>query len=319
MNDSLPPDIHTSPRILLITGATGFVGSGVLRALGRDGTNAPTGPFAGMAIRSLQRTARKPVSGIETVLGDVTDADSLAGKFDGVDTVIHLVGIIETTGETSFDSVIRQGTENVVAEARKAGIRHFIHMSALGAQDNPVFPYHQAKFRAEQTVKASGLDYTIFRPSVIFGEGDGFISVLTGVVRTFPVVPVVGDGKARFQPVHLDDVGASFAHVVANPEESRSKTYELGGAKSYSYEDMLDVIATVIGKRKPKVHVPMPLMKAVVRLSSPLPKALRPPVTMEQLKMLALDNSTSDSATPKLIGHEPVALENGISYVRGRS
>ena len=315
MHDTLQPGNAHIPSTLLITGATGFVGSGILRALGRSG-DTPSGPFAGTRIQSLQRKPGSVVGRVETVAGDVTDASSLSGKLDSVDTVIHLVGIIEESGGATFDEVIRRGTENMVQEASRAGVKHFILMSALGAHDSPKFPYHRAKFRAEEAVKASGLPFTIFRPSVIFGKGDGFITVLAGLVKSFPVVPVVGSGESKFQPVQVDDVGASFAYAASHPEEAGGKTYELGGAKSYSYQEMLDVIGAELGKRKPKVHVPLPLMKAVVTLTGPLPKALRPPVTMEQLKMLALDNSTEDSATPRLIGHTPVALEDGIAYIR---
>jgi len=303
------------PPSLFITGATGFVGSGILRALGRGEGHVASGPFAGVTIRSLVRNPGSSPSGVDEAIGDVTDPETLAGKMDGIDTVIHLVGIIEETGGGSFDSIIRQGTENVVREAVRAGVKQFILMSALGAHDSPDYPYHRAKFRAEQAVKASGLNYTIFRPSVIFGEGDGFITVLAGLVKSFPIIPVVGSGKSKFQPVQLDDVGASFAHAVSHPAEAAGQTYELGGAKPYTYQEMLDVIAAELGKSKPKVHVPVPLMKTVVRLSSPLPKALRPPVTMEQLKMLGLDNSTDDSATERLIGRKPVALKDGIGYI----
>lgn len=304
------------PASLFITGATGFVGTGVLRALGRSPGQAPSGPFAGMSIHSLIRKPGDSPAGVEPVIGDVTDPATLTGKMDGIDTVIHLVGIIEEQGDASFDAIIRQGTENVVREASRAGVKHFILMSALGAHDNPDYPYHQAKFRAEQAVKESGLTYTIFRPSVIFGKGDGFITVLAGVVKSFPVIPVAGSGRSKFQPVQRDDVGSSFAYAVSHSAEAAGQTYELGGAKPYTYQEMLDVIAAELGKKKPKVRVPLPLMKTVVRLSGPLPKALRPPVTMEQLKMLALDNSTEDSATERLIGRKPVALEDGIGYIR---
>ncbi len=316
MSESTQKLSSSVPSVVLITGATGFVGSGILRALGRHPNESPTGPFATSTIRSLARKPGGALVGVEQIFGDVTDAGTLSGKLDGVQTVVHLVGNIEEHGASTFDSVIRQGTENIVGEANRAGVTHFIMMSALGAQDNPDYPYHQAKYRAEEAVKASGLPYTIFRPSVIFGKGDGFITVLAGLVRSFPVVPVVGSGQSKFQPVQLDDVAACFAEVISNPDASTGQTYELGGAKPYTYEQMLDVIAAELGRKKPKVHVPVPLMKTVVTITHPMPKFLRPPVTIDQLKMLALDNSTENSATEMLIGHKPVALEDGIAYIR---
>ncbi len=316
VTDIQPVSPEHIPASLFITGATGFVGTGIMRALGRRSGQAPEGPFASMPIRSLIRKPGDQPAGVETVIGDVTNPDSLRGKMDGVETVIHLVGIIEEQGDLSFDAVIRQGTENVVTEASRAGVKHFILMSALGAHDNPEFPYHQAKYRAEQAVKESGLTHTIFRPSVVFGKGDGFITVLAGLVKAAPVVPIAGSGQSKFQPVQLDDVSSAFAYAMTHPGESAAQTYELGGAKPYTYEEMLDVIAAELGKNKPKIHMPVGLVKTVVQLSSPLPRALRPPVTMEQLKMLALDNSTDNSATERLIGRKPVALEDGIGYIR---
>jgi NADH dehydrogenase len=263
----------------------------------------------------VRKASELPV-GVEQVIGDVTDGATLSGRLDGIQTVVHLVGIIEEHGGSTFDAVIRQGTENIVREASQAGAQYFILMSALGAQDDHDYPYHQAKYQAEQAVKASGLPYTIFRPSVIFGKGDGFITVLAGLVKSFPIIPVAGSGQSMFQPVQLDDVATCFAQVILNPEANAGQTYELGGAKSYTYEQILNVIAAELGKKKPKVHIPTPLMKMVVSITAPLPKSLRPPVTTEQLKMLALDNSTENSATEMLIGHKPVALEDGIAYIR---
>lgn len=306
MQSSLyPPDAHTDKRIF-ITGGTGFVGQNILKGI-RD-----------HPLRLLMRTPAPngAEAGIEYVQGDVTDPASLDGKMEGCDIVIHLVGIIEETKDATFDRVIRQGTENVIAEAKRAGIGHFIHMSALGAQNDPRYGYHTAKYMAEQAVIHSGIPYTIFRPSVIFGPGDGFITTLAGVVRSFPIIPVVGTGQTKFQPVQIDDVADAFARAVNDPAETANKVYELGGARPYTYEEMLDAIARELGKRKPKIKVPVGLMKIVVRTSQPLPKALRPPVTSEQLKMLALDNSTGDSATEALIGRKPVALEEGIGYIR---
>lgn len=316
MTDLQTQPANQVPSSLFITGATGFVGTGILRAFGRVSGKPATGPFADMPIHSLIRKPGDVPAGVEPVIGDVTSPETLRGKMDGIDTVIHLVGIIEEQGGASFDTVIRQGSENVIDEASRAGVKHFILMSALGAQDNPDYPYHQAKIRAEQSLKESGLNYTIFRPSVVFGEGDGFITVLAGLVKAAPVVPIAGSGQSKFQPVQLDDVSSAFAYAVSHPTESAGQTYELGGARPYTYEEMIDVIAAKLGKKKPKIHMPVGLVKAVVQLSSPLPKALRPPVTMEQLKMLSLDNSTDNSATERLIGRRPVALEDGIAYVR---
>ena len=291
---------------ILVTGGTGFVGRRI--------TGRLQGRHEVVLLRREGATTPLP-DGVGVLAGDVTDPSSLAGKLAGFDAVIHLVAIIEEHGDATFDGVIRRGTENIVAAARAGNVPRFIHMSALGARDDPAYPYHQAKWRAEEAVRQSGLEWTIFRPSVIFGKGDGFITVLAGVVRAFPLTPIAGSGEARFQPVQVDDVADCFVRAVDDPEMTQGQVYELGGAKPYTYDQMIDVIAQRLGVNRPRVHVPLPLMKAVVAASAPLPKALRPPVTSEQLKMLSLDNSTDHSATGELIGREPFALEDGIDYL----
>lgn len=290
---------------ILLTGGTGFVGSAIRKAL--------SGRPLRLLVRSRANLPQLPPH-VDVVEGDITNPGSLEGAAEGCAIVVHLVAIIEEHGNTTFDQVIRQGTENVLHEAKRAAVSRFIHMSALGAQDNPRYAYMQAKWRAEQAVMQSGLDYTIIRPSVIFGPGDGFINALAGVIKQFPIIPVVGSGKSKFQPVAVEQVAAAFVRAVEDPTTAQ-QIFELGGAKTYTYEEMLDIIARQLGKQKPKVHVPVGLMKPVVRLSKPLPASLRPPVTIEQLNMLALDNCTDDSATERLVGSAPVALENGIGYV----
>ena len=289
---------------ILLTGGTGFVGSNIRKAL-RD--------------RELRLLVRDPSSArvddsTDIVQGDVLQPDTLGRAVDGCDTVIHLVAIIEESGSNTFDKVIRQGTENMVAAAKDAGVTRFIQMSALGAQANPRFPYLNAKWGAEEAVRSSGMDWTIFRPSVIFGPGDGFINVLASLIRKAPVIPVVGAGESKFQPVAVGEVAEAYRRAV-DDQATVGQVYELGGGEIYTYQGLIDLIAEHLGKHKFMIHMPVPLMKAVVAMSAPLPKALRPPVTKEQLNMLALDNCTDHSRTAELIGRPPIALRNGLDYI----
>ncbi len=301
-----PSDTAGDGSRILLTGGTGFLGNAIRRAI--------RGKPLRLLVRDRTNVGQLPPY-VEVVEGDVTSPSSLQVAAEGCTTLIHLVAIIEERGDETFDRVIRGGTENVVREAQRAGVSRFILMSALGAQDNPRYAYMQAKWRAEQAVMNSGMAYTIFRPSVVFGPGDGFINALAGVIKQFPLIPVVGSGTSKFQPVAVEEVASAFARAVDDPT-TIGKIYELGGARVYSYEEMLNIIAGHLGKQKPKVHLPVAMMMPIVRLSKPLPAAIRPPVTIEQLKMLALDNTTEVSATQELIGRPPIALEDGIGYIR---
>jgi uncharacterized protein YbjT (DUF2867 family) len=295
-----------SERIFL-TGGTGFVGRYVQRAL--------AGRKLRLLVRDRAQYAHLATPDVEIVEGDVTDRESLRGALDGCSVVIHLVAIIEERRGLTFDRVIRGGTENVVAEAQQiGGIRRFLQMSAIGATNNPHFPYFQAKWAAEEAVRASGIPWTIFRPSVIFGPGDGFITVLANLVRKAPVIPVVGSGRAKFMPVAVEEVAAAFARAIDDPA-TVGEVYELGGGTIYTYEELLDLIAEKLGKKKRKVHIPVGMMMPIVKVSQPLPKSLRPPVTVEQLRMLAIDNTTNQNATGRLVGHPPTSLSDALDYI----
>ena len=184
----------------------------------------------------------------------------------------------------------------------------------MGAINDARYPYLKAKWDAEQAVMASDVPWTIFRPSVIFGPGDGFINVLADLVRKAPVVPVAGSGRNKFQPISVKEVALAFNTALDDPKTVR-QIYELGGPEILSYNELLEIIAAKLGKKRPMVHMPVGLMKPIVKLSKPLPSALRPPVTEEQLKMLKLDNCSNNSATTRLIGRQPVRLQDGIDYI----
>lgn len=300
--------------MILVTGGTGYVGSRLIEKL----RQRPE------PVRVLVRTpekAQKLVAGnVSIVKGDVTDPESLIAAMKGVSTVIHLVAIIrERSGGISFERMNYQATVNVVDAAKAAGVKRFLHMSALGVVNDPNLPYMDTKFRAQKYVEASGLDWTVFQPSVIFGEGDEFINTLADLVRRplmiapAPFVPVVGDGKTKFQPVWRDDVIDAFIKAL-DDHSTIGQIYQLGGPEALTYEQMLDLIMQKLGKKRSKIYVPVPLMKpAVFMMDKLLPK---PPVTPAQLTMLSLDNSAPQSATEQLIGHRPLALGDGIDYIK---
>jgi NADH dehydrogenase len=296
------------PRIF-ITGGTGFLGSAVVRALGDR-------PLR-LLVRNIAEYRDRESRTIELVEGDVTDSGSLRDAMHGCDTVIHLVGIIEESRNRSFDLVIREGTEKVIAEARAAHVHRFVQISAIGARDDPTLPYQQAKWRAETAVRRSGLEWTILRPSIIFGPGDGFVSLLANLVRRFPVTPIPGDGSARFQPIAVGDVADAIAATLDHPT-TIGQTLEIAGPDVVSYEQLLGIISQQLGLSRRTVHIPMPLMRFVVAASRPLPRRLRPPVTADQLKMLRIDNVSSNSATERLIERPPRSLAGNLGYIQRR-
>ncbi len=228
---------------------------------------------------------------MEWVAGDVQDKRSLIKALEGVEKVIHLVGIIVPSGRNTFEAVHAVGTHNVVDAARQAGIKKIIHMSALGTHANAESNYHRTKWKGEVYVRYSGLPYTIFRPSIIFGPGDKFLNMFAGMIRCMPVIPLVGGGVNRLQPIWVEDVAECFARALDNPA-SDGKMYELGGPQDYSMRDLMEILMQVEGRKRRMLSIPMPLMQLQAAVLQLLPS---PPITLDQLRMLKVNNTCDAS------------------------
>jgi NADH dehydrogenase len=228
----------------------------------------------------------------------------------GCDAIIHLVGIIrEFPGRgITFDKLHVQATNNVVHAARDLGIKRYIHMSALGARIGSQSGYSHTKGLAEQAVTDSSLEWTIFRPSVIFGPRDEFVNMLADMIRKTPVVPVIGSGEYRLQPVSLKNVAEGFVKSVTSPG-TIGKIYDVGGPESYSYNEMIDEIASVMGKKRLKFHAPLPLMVPVIRVMERFPFF---PVTRAQLTMLLEGNTCDPEKFYETFRITPVSFRDGI-------
>ena len=287
--------------MILVTGGTGFIGRHVVARLAEGGE----------PVRVAARGSRKAdlPDGVEQVTADVVSGEGLAEAMAGVDKVAHLVAVITEKGGQRFDGVIRGGTANVVSEAEKAGVKKLVYVSAIGAAEDPKFPYWHAKWQAEQAVTAGNLDYTILRPSLVFGPEDDFFNRLERLVRRTPVVPVAGDGQTRFQPIWVEDV-VSCVVACLNEGVHDREIVEIGGSEYYSYNEIIDLIRRKVGTRKPKMHVPLWAMRPGARvLQALLPS---PPVTTDQLAMLSKDNITELDAVPKAFGFAPTSLRAGL-------
>jgi NADH dehydrogenase len=231
----------------------------------------------------------------------------------GVEKVVHLVAIIRETGAQTFEEVIRRGTERTVDAAKVAAVKKFVYVSAIGAQDDARYPYLQAKWAAERAVTLSSLNHTILRPSIVFGEGDEFVNALASLVRWNPIVPVAGDGKARFQPIWVEDLVTCIVACL-DGEAHNGQVIELGGPEHLTYDELVDIVKTELGRSRLKAHLPLAFMKPIAQVMEwMLP---RPPVTREQLKMLALDNITDVDSVMKTFGVQPRRLADSVDYIK---
>ena len=292
---------------IFLTGGTGFVGGAVLRRLIADGHQVRA-----LARPSARAAAVQFPAGVERAPGDVLDPD-LEKHLDGIDAVIHLVGIIREVParNVTFERLHMAATQNVVRAMHSAGVKRLIHMSALGAGPDAATGYFATKWRAETAVRESGLDWTVMKPSVVFGPGDEFINMLAGQVR-LPLVPVIGDGQYRLQPVAAADVAAGFVRALVTPA-AVGKAYEIGGPRQYTYDELLDAVGRAVGKTSVrKLHVPLALMRPLVRA---LERFSFFPVTSDQLAMLLMSNVCDPGAFYHDFGIAPTGLEEGIGYL----
>jgi len=292
---------------VFVTGGTGFVGHELLRQL------TAAGHSARCLIRPGSEGKLEPLPQLEVVYGDATDLASLEGKLAGCDAVIHLVGIIREFPRRgiTFERLHVEATGNMLAAAQAHGVRRYLQMSANGASDRAkTGSYAETKARAEAAVLASGLDFTIFRPSLIFGKGGEFVQLLSNLVRKLPLVPVVGNGKYRMRPVAVEQVAQSFVAALDLPQ-TVGQTYHLGGAKEYSYDEILDLVGAALGKKSvAKLHQPLLLMRSAAALFESIPAF---PISNGQIDLLTAGNVCDPAVWAETFGLVPEDFADGIA------
>jgi NADH dehydrogenase len=292
--------------LIAVTGATGFVGRHLTALLARRGHR----------LRALVRPrARGPVGpAAELVPGELADPGALAALVRGADTVIHLVGIILEAGPATFAAVHVDGTRRLVAAAADAGVRRFVHMSAIGARAEPgATRYHRTKWQAEELVRGSGLSHAVFRPSLISGRESPPIQAIARLHRWFPLVPVFGDGRFPTQPVWVEDVALAFARAAE--DTTITGVFELGGPAVLTYEEMVRAIGRASGHPRPVVHLPLTVARvaaAVFDWFGP-----RAPLTSDQLEMLVQGSATPANALESVFGIRPLSFDAGLARYLG--
>lgn len=296
---------------VFVTGGTGFVGKAVIRALRANGF------IVRCLVRPGSEANLKGFEGIERVPGDVLLPKGIEASIEGCSALVHLVGIIrERPGRgVTFERHHAVATANMVKAAEAAEVPRFLQMSALGTRPGACSRYHQTKWEAEETVRGSRLEWTIFRPSVIFGPGDGFVSMLARMIRWLPVVPVIGDGRYRLQPAPIEQVAEGFARALLR-HETRGQTYEVGGPRPYAFTEILDLIGQALGKtRVRKVYQPLGLMRLLAWLLEPLPFF---PLTSDQLTMLQEDNVCDPTPFFRAFDLAPLEFPAGLQRMLAR-
>ena len=297
-------------RPVLVTGAAGLVGTHTCRELSKNGWQ----------VRALIRDPARAAMAlgqlpVEFRVGDVRDASALRSALSGCGAVVHLAAIaIEKKGE-SYTESNTAATERLISAARAQNVQRIIFMSQNGADSRSPFPFLHSKGIAQDSIKTSGLRWTILRPSVIFGPEDQFVNVLGRLIRLTPkIFPLPNGGKARFQPIGVDDV-ARVVRLSLEKKETVNQVYELGGAVPLTLREMTERILTAMGTNRKLISVPVKLLRPVVAFAQRvLPN---PPVTSSLLDLLALDNTVSRNALTENFKIVPIPFAaDELQYLR---
>jgi uncharacterized protein YbjT (DUF2867 family) len=300
---------------IAVTGATGYVGHHVLKELLERGHTVTAISRKGGRSSTASGKSLSTFDGVKYLEGDVASGEGLEQAFQGADVVVHLVGIIAENGRQTFARVHYGGTNNVLKAAKKAGVKRYLHMSALGAAKDAKSGYSSSKFAAEELVRQTDLDWTIFRPSLIFGPGDDFFGrVLKGLVSSGPIVPQIGDGSFPFRPVWVGDVARCFAQAIDIPG-SVGQVYDVVGPQEYTFRELLQLEMKALGMNKPLVPAPIFLMDIAVPAMQLLGSLA--PITTHQYAMLKAGNTADPTPVNQAFNLENRRLEAELPVILG--
>lgn len=291
---------------VFLTGATGFVGRHILQDLLEVEHTV-------VALVRKGSEDKLPINPgrIEIVQGDALDKSSYQDSLSGCDAVINLIGIIREFPQKgiNFERMHVRTTQFLVEAALAKDVDRYIQMSALGVRHESDSKYFTTKARAEDMIKASGLEYTILRPSLIFGSGDEFINYFADIIRKFHTIPVIGNGKYQMEPVYIKDVSQAFVQSLSKPE-TINQIYEMGGPERFEYEEMMHVVKRALGTWAITIHYPKSLM---MTLASMLQYYKFFPLTTDQIIQLFEENITDDNTVYQVYDIQPTPFEETIN------
>ena len=289
-----------------VIGATGFVGRAVVARLAESGHSVVA------ASREGARVPAWPAS-VTAASADVVSGRGLEGVLEGADGVVHLVAIPRETGGRRFEDVNVRGTRHVVAAVERAGIRRLVHLSAMGVTDDRKLGYLSSKWRGEQAVRSSSLDWVVLRPSLLFGPGDGFFSLVRTTLKWWSpgIVAIPGRGDTRFQPLAVEDLAIGVERSLTDGSHVGS-VHELGGPDWWTYREIVDEVMRATGMKRLKLGLPVPLLSAMTVVTDRVLPFF--PVSHDQIGSLSRPNSTTLDAFERAFGTRPRRMD--LTYLK---
>jgi nucleoside-diphosphate-sugar epimerase len=281
---------------ITVIGAAGFVGRHVVPLLLAEGHE----------IKTLDRHPSSE-GRIEAVPGDVRDPDTVRDALKDCETVVHLAAGMST--ENGMKEIVTGGTQNVVTAAREASVQRIIFMSCLGAEAASTSPFFVAKWRAEQLVRSSELPFTILRPSLVVGRGDGVLEPLARLIKTLPIVPIAGGREVRFQPIDVEDL-ARCVQISIGSDDLQGESVSVGGPLFMTLRQLVDLVSDHLGVSKPKVLVPDASLAA---LSQILPSSMRVLFQEPRIEQLRSGVVASPGIVDRMFGFEPRSIVSRLA------
>ncbi len=299
--------------MILITGATGYIGRYLAQRLVAQGERPRC------LVRDITRAKTiLPADKVEFVEGDTTQPHTLNAAVQGVDTIVHAAFITadhKALSSNYYENTNVNGTANLIKAAKDAGVPRVIEIGGLGTKPDKPGSYMQGRYLAEKILIDSGLDYTIIQPSVLFGKGAPFTTGLADLVRTAPVLPLIGGGGTLFQPIYVEDVVTVILKVLENPVGTNKKTFTIGGPAYYSFSQIYDELLKAMHKNRLKVYAPTPIVGlGAAVMAAILPK---PPLTPAAMTLFSFNNTTDLNSVERDFGFTPISFstylaQNGV-------
>ncbi len=296
-----------------VFGGSGFVGRYAVAALAKQGWRVRAAVRRPELAGFLQPSGR--VGQIFPVQANVRYPQSVQRAIEGAKAVVNTVGVLTSGGRQTFRAIHVEGARAIAKAARQQGVRHLVHISAIGADRKAKSRYARSKGEGEAAVLAEFPDAIILRPSIVFGPEDEFFNRFAAMARISPLLPLIGGGRTRFQPVFVGDVAAAIAACLAG--EGKSGTvYEIGGPEVLSFREILDLTQEWTGRERGYARMPVWLAKLQALLTSPLPNSLRP-ITFDQVRLLQQDNVVSEAAKAerRTLAGLGIAAPHGVAAI----
>jgi len=296
---------------ITVFGGTGFIGRHLVSLLLRSGATVRVAVRHPDRFQVATEAARAP----ELIQADVLDDIAVSGAIAGADAVINLVGMLTETAQQSYRAIHVGGARRVALAAHRHGAMRMIHISALGASPTSAAISDQTKAEGERAVAAVFPQATIVRPSLVFGEDDHFFTRFAAMIRSSPVLPLIGGGTTKFQPVFVDDIAAGLLELLKRPQTT-GKTYEFAGTRVYSFKVLLELLLSALNRQCVLIPIPFALAEMQAGLLELLPN---PPLTRDQVRLLKTDKVVGE-VEPTLgdLGIQPWPLEEFLAVLKDK-